>query len=73
MKAITKYKLNLKLLNSFNMDLIVKKHHATYYFTSQQPKLSNWTQNKNKQRLYHHITAPRNLEELKSSKIGAWE
>jgi len=25
MKAITKYKLNLKLLNSFTMDLIVKK------------------------------------------------
>ena len=48
MKAITKYKLTLKLLNSFSMDLIVKKHHATYYFTFQPPKLSNWTQNKKK-------------------------
>lgn len=70
MKAIKKYKLNLKLLNSFTMDLIVKKHHVTYYFTFQPPKLSNWTQ---KNRLYHHITAGRNLAGLKSSKIGAWE
>ena len=45
MKAITKYKLNLKLFNSFSMDLIVIKHHATYYFV-QPPKLSNWSQKK---------------------------
>jgi len=52
MKAITKFKLHLKLLNSFSMELIVKKHHVTYYFTFQPPKLSNWTQNKNKKRDY---------------------
>jgi len=32
-------KLNLKLLNSFSVDLTVIKHRATYYFTSQPPEL----------------------------------
>ena len=58
MKATTKYKLNLKFLNCFSTrkkGSNCQKHHATYYFTFQASKLSNWTQKKN--RLYHHMTA----------------
>ena len=44
MKAITKYRLNLKLFNSFSLDLIVKKTSCDILLYFQPPKLSNWTQ-----------------------------
>jgi hypothetical protein len=71
MKAITKYRLHLKLFNSFSLDLIVKKSHATYYFIYSH--LNYQTGHKNKTQIispYNCSSKSRRTYKLENSGVG---